>query len=52
MAKPKPDQPVKWNHVATRLTDDERAQLAAYRDRHGLKSLNGAVRHWLRSLSA
>lgn len=37
----------KWHNIATRLDDDERLELERYRAEHGLRSLNGAVRHWL-----
>jgi hypothetical protein len=43
----KPTKP-KVHNVATRLFPEEYAALVAYRDRHGLTSLNGAVRHWLK----
>lgn len=50
MAKPRPTKkPDGWYHVATRLDEPEMMALERYRDRHGLTSLNGAVRHWLKS---
>jgi hypothetical protein len=54
MAKPRNPNKVDdgWHHVATRLSDAERATLEAYRDRHGLTSLNGAVRHMIRAIGA
>jgi len=53
VAKPRdPKKSATVHNVATRLLPDEYAALVAYRDRHGLTSLNGAVRHWLKQEAA
>jgi hypothetical protein len=53
MAKPRPTKkPDGWVHVATRISEPELTALETYRDRHGLTSLNGAVRHMIRADAA
>lgn len=50
MARPRPPiKPDGNHHISTRIKPSELLLLEAYRDRHGLTSLNGAVRHMIRA---
>lgn len=51
MARPRPEKKSDgWYHVATRIDEPEMSALEAYRERHGLTSLNGAYRHMIRAV--